>query len=84
MQDEALGVFSGVDRPVLADFVEKLGLLTAAVGGGVSLQRGKAGPSASSGEDERRNGDKLRQLPQILGGGGQEEFIFGSVWSAQA
>ena len=28
--------------------------------------------------------DELRQLPQILGGGGQEELIFGSVWTAEA
>jgi hypothetical protein len=29
-------------------------------------------------------GDQLRQFPQILGGGGQEEVVFGSAWSAQA
>jgi hypothetical protein len=31
----------------------------------------KPGLSASCGEDWRREGDELRQLPQILGGGGQ-------------
>jgi hypothetical protein len=32
----------------------------------------------------RRKRDELRQLPQILGGGGQQELIFGSVWPSQA
>ena len=27
--------------------------------------------------------DELREFPQVLGGGGQKEFIFSSVWPAQ-
>ena len=39
---------------------------------------------ASNGEDWRGKGDELRQLPQILGGGCQEELVFRSARSAQA
>jgi hypothetical protein len=39
---------------------------------------------ASHGEDWRGKGDELRQLPQILGGGCQEELVFRSARSAQA
>jgi hypothetical protein len=51
-----------------------------------SCRRGeaKSSPSASCGEYGRRERDELRQVPQILGGGGQKEFVFCSVWAALA
>jgi hypothetical protein len=54
-----------------ADFVEKLRLLAATVSVGAAVSRGKEVRSASCGEDRFRQGDDLRQLPQILGCGGQ-------------
>ena len=54
-------------------------MAVAAAIGAVELRR-----LASNGEDWRWKGDELRQLPQILGGGCQEELVFGSAWSAQA
>ena len=39
---------------------------------------------ASGGEDRRRMRNELRQFPEILGGGCQQELIFGSVWTAEA
>ena len=42
------------------------------------------GRSASYGEDGRRNGDELRQFPQVLGGGGQEELVFRSARATEA
>ena len=41
------------------------------------------GLCASCGEDRRRKGDELRQFPEILGGGGQEELVLGSVRPAE-
>ena len=58
-------------RTLTADFVDKPDLgerrqLFAAV-----VSEVKFGRCASGGEDRRREGDELRQFPQILGGGGQ-------------
>jgi hypothetical protein len=39
---------------------------------------------ASCGEDGRREWNELRQFSQILGGGGQQELVLGSIWAAQA
>ena len=47
-------------------------------------QRGKLSLSASCGEDWRRERDELRQFPQILGCGGQQELVLGSIWVAEA
>jgi hypothetical protein len=58
-------------RPLMADFVEKPRLLAATVSVGEAVSRGKEVRSASCGEDRFREGDDLRQLPQILGCGGQ-------------
>jgi hypothetical protein len=45
---------------------------------------GEMSPFALCGEDRRRERDELRQFPQILGGGGQQELIFGSARPAHA
>ena len=29
-------------------------------------------------------GDELRQFPGVLGGGGQQELVLGSIWTMQA
>ena len=53
------------------DFVEELrfyGLAAIGVMGG--FRRGQSWASAPGGEDRLRKGDELRQLPEILGGGG--------------
>jgi hypothetical protein len=39
---------------------------------------------ASCGEDWRWEGDELRQFPKILGGGGQQELVLGSIWTTEA
>jgi hypothetical protein len=54
-------------------------MVVAAATGAVELKR-----FASNGEDWRSKGNELRQLPQILGGGGQEELVLRSARSAQA
>ena len=61
----------GLGRLNWADFVEKPRLLAATVSVGAAVSRGKEVCSASCGEDRFREGDDLRQLPQILGCGGQ-------------
>jgi hypothetical protein len=40
--------------------------------------------SGSCGEYGRREWDELRQFPQVLGGGGQQELVFRSAGAAQA
>ena len=47
-------------------------------------QGGRVRPFPSCGEDRRRKGDELRQFPQILGGGGQQELVFGPARATQA
>ena len=42
------------------------------------------GACALCGEDRRLMRDELRQFPEILGGGGQQELIFGSLWATEA
>jgi len=64
------------------DSVDKRGLPATAISDG--CQRAKTGLLASSSEDWRWKRDELRQLPQILGGGCQEELVFRSARSAQA
>jgi hypothetical protein len=49
-------------------------MAVAAAIGAVELRR-----FASCGEDRRRKGDELGQLPQILGCGCQEELVFRSL-----
>jgi hypothetical protein len=39
---------------------------------------------ALRGEDRRRKGDQFRQLSEVLGGGGQQELVFGAARPAQA
>ena len=73
-------------RPQSTDSVEVPGALKMAMRARGSCRRGeaKSSPSASCGEYGRRERDELRQVPQILGGGGQKEFVFCSVWAALA
>ena len=49
-----------------------------------AVREAKPGLFASFGEDWGRNGDELRQFPQILGGGGQQELVIRSARTAQA
>ena len=44
----------------------------------------KRGLSASRGEDRGWEGNDFSQFPQILGGGGQQELVFGSTWATEA
>ena len=48
-----------------------------------AVRETKLGLCASRGEDGRRKGNELRQFPEILGGGGQEELVLGSVRAAE-
>ena len=73
-----------MDEWYTLNFVEKPSLEAAAMCVSGGCQRGKLSLSASCGEDRRRKGDELRQFPQILGGGGQKELIFGSARPAEA
>ena len=56
----------GPQCPVNVDFVEGLRFGSAAAFGEAELAL-----CTSGGEDRRREGDELRQFPQVLGGGGQ-------------
>ena len=77
-------VCARTDRPVSTNFVEKPSLEAAAMCVSGGCQRGKLSLSASCGEDWRRERDELRQFPQILGCGGQQELVLGSIWAAEA
>jgi hypothetical protein len=70
MPDEWL-LFARTDRPESTDCVEEPPRLTKADNGCDGNQREGFEPSASCGEDWRRERDELRHFPQILGGGGQ-------------
>jgi hypothetical protein len=72
------------ERVNSTDFVEKLRVETTAICFSDGCQGGKAAVPASCGEDRLLEGYKLRQLPQFLGCGGQQELVFGSAWSAEA
>ena len=58
-------------RPASTGFVGKLVVLAAMFGVEHGCQKAQLSLFASCGEDRRRMRDELRQLPQILGGGGQ-------------
>jgi hypothetical protein len=64
-------------------------LKTRSLGGRVlasstTVGEAKVSLCALCGVDRRRMRDELREFPKILGGGGQQELIFGSVWTAEA
>ena len=45
---------------------------------------GEWGPTASSGQCRRSDRDQPGHLAKVLGGGGEEELVFCSVWSSEA
>ena len=47
-------------------------------------QRSKVAPLRSHGEGRRPKRDELRQFPQILGSGGQQELVFGAARATEA
>jgi hypothetical protein len=67
-------------RIVFKNPLDRRGGMTVAATNGA----GETRRSALCGEDRRGEGNELRQFPRILGGGGQEEFVFRSAWTAQA
>jgi hypothetical protein len=71
-------------RPVHVDFVEEPPVVAPALWICSTVSGADSCFFALCGEDRRREGDKLRQFSQILGGGGQQELIFGAVWTAEA
>jgi hypothetical protein len=67
------------DQPLSADFVEEVwfeGVAVARIGG-----RGHAGerPAASGRGDRRRHRNQLGKLAEVLGGGGEVEFVARAV-----
>ena len=70
--------------PVYVDFVEEPPVLTPALGVCGDVSEAESWLFASCGEDGRRERNELRQFSQILGCGGQQELVFGSVWTTEA
>ena len=71
-------------RPVSTDFVEEPSVLAPALGICGDVSEADSWLFASCGEDGRRERNELRQLSEVLGGGGQQELIFGSTRPTQA
>ena len=57
-------------RPLHVDFVEEPPVVAPALWICSAVSEADSCRFASCGEDRRREGDELRQFPQILGGGG--------------
>ena len=70
--------------PQGVDFVEEPPVLTPALGVCGDVSEAESWLFASCGEDGRRERNELRQFSQILGCGGQQELVFGSVWTTEA
>ena len=66
------------------DFVEEPSVLAPALGICGDVSEANSWLFASCGEDGRRDRNELRQLSEVLGGGGQQELIFGSTRPTQA
>ena len=66
------------------DFVEEPSVLAPALGICGDVSEADSWLFASCGEDGRRDRNELRQLSEVLGGGGQQELIFGSTRPTQA
>ena len=69
--------------PEYVDFVEEPGLWPTTICSAAAVREAKARLPASCGEDRPREGRQLRQFPQILGCGGQQELVFGSAWATE-
>src|ERR1700722_7631503 len=70
--------------PLYVDFVEEPPVLARALGICGAVREADSWLFASCGEDRLRERNELRQLSEVLGGGGQQELIFGSTWPTQA
>jgi len=70
--------------PLYVDFVEEPPVLAPALGICGGFREGDSCLFALCGEDRRRKGDEFRQLSEVLGGGGQQELVFGAARPAQA
>src|SRR3984885_12260209 len=66
------------------DFVEEPSVLAPALGICGDVSEADSWLFASCGEDGRRERNELRQLSEVLGGGGQQELISGSTRPTQA
>src|ERR1700722_7489696 len=71
-------------RPESTDFVEEPSVPAPALGICGDVSEADSWLFASCGEDGRRERNELRQLSEVLGGGGQQELIFGSTRPTQA
>jgi hypothetical protein len=71
-------------RPLDVDIVEEPPVVGPALGICGAVGEADSWLFASCGEDRCRGRDELRQFPQVLGGGGQQELIFGSTRPTQA
>ena len=71
-------------RPECANFVEKPSRSEQRLAPSKSVSEAKLGLFSSCGEEGRRRRDELRQFPQVLGGGRQQELVFGSARPTQA
>lgn len=49
-----------------------------------SARRERSTPYPSDGGRQRRHRDQLGHLAEVLGGGSEEELVFGTVWTSQA
>jgi len=73
-----------IDCRESTDFVEDPSVLAPALGICGDVSEADSWLFASCGEDGRRERNDLRQLSEVLGGGGQQELIFGSTRPTQA
>ena len=73
-----------IERRESTDFVEDPSVLAPALGICGDVSEADSWLFASCGEDGRRERNDLRQLSEVLGGGGQQELIFGSTRPTQA
>ncbi len=49
-----------------------------------ALDGDRSTPCPSDGTRQRQYGDQLGHFAEVLGGGSEEEFVFGAVWTSQA
>ena len=74
-----------IERPKSnTDFVEEPSVLAPALGICGDISEADSWLFASCGKDGCRERNELRQLSEVLGGGGQQELIFGSTRPTQA
>src|SRR6266849_2462619 len=73
---------SQLERLFLPDSVEEVGFRVIAAGGRARCGRVDEAAAASCHGDDRRPGDQLGELAEVLGSGGEVELVAGSAWPA--